>query len=127
MPLAACDCGDGDGRLSNAAGVLTLSPNTLDFGGVALGAHRDLVLKVKNAGQLTLQFKPATITPEHGPFRLITPAPVQLMPGHEAEVVLRFEPTTAGETEASLSIETDGDPAVASVTELSRLVRIIDR
>lgn len=99
----------GNGVAVAAAGVLTLTPQSFDFGSVTVGGTaptRRFVLANSGNGALTLSGISFS-----GPFAAVAetgtcPAmPLVLQPGTSCELVVRFTPTTVGASAGSAVIQ----------------------
>lgn len=66
----------------------------LDFGSVAVGQYKDLVINLRNDGNMTLTVSSMS-TPDD-PFTFVTPKPVTVSPGTSYPMTIRFSPTAAG-------------------------------
>ena len=84
--------------------VWTLLTPTLDFGTVAVGTSADLVARFRNESSLS----PVTITGANfpsGAYSVVgSPFPLQVAPGAEASVTVRFAPFEGGTFNGSASI-----------------------
>jgi Regulator of chromosome condensation (RCC1) repeat/Abnormal spindle-like microcephaly-assoc'd, ASPM-SPD-2-Hydin/IPT/TIG domain len=83
--------------------TLSLSPQNLDFGSVAVGGSKDLVLTVTNSGAGTLT---GTATAS-GSFSVIAGAALSVTAGQSQEVTVRFAPATTGAAGSQLLIATN--------------------
>lgn len=99
----------GNGVAVAAAGVLTLTPQSFDYGSVAIGATaptRRFVLA--NSGNGALSLSGITFS---GPFAAVADAsgcpamPLVLQPGTSCELVVRYTPTTVGASAGSAVIQ----------------------
>jgi hypothetical protein len=88
---------------------LNLSPQPLDFGGVAVGAHLDLPLNLQNSGVSPLTI--SAIDPPQSPFSLISsdcgPPPIQLPADVGCQMIYRYAPTVDGSSAQLLSFASD--------------------
>jgi len=91
----------GNGELPPATPVLSVSPQSLAFGSVAVGSSADLAVNVGNAGAGTLDGN-ATVT---GPgFSLLGVSTYSLGAGETAGLTVRFAPQSAGPMSGSLTL-----------------------
>jgi trimeric autotransporter adhesin len=111
----------GNGVAVAASGTLTLSPQSFDFGAVAIGATPTRRFTLSNSGNAALTLSAATFT---GPFASVAEAgacaamPLVLQPGASCELVVRYTPTAAGSNAGSLAIE-GGAPASSGTISLA--------
>ncbi len=90
------------------------SPQTLDFGTVALGQNREMALAIRNTGNEPLTVN--TISSSSAQFRAVSPAtPFSVVTSGERAATIRFEPTAAGPQTATLTIAST-DPFRQTVT-----------
>ena len=88
---------------TGTAPILSLSSLSLDFGSVAVGSSKDLVLTVTNSGTGTLTGTAAG----SGSFSVIAGAALNLTAGQSQGVTVRFAPVAAGAAGSQLLIATN--------------------
>lgn len=100
------------------AGIFSVGPGEVDFGGVTLGTAVETVVTARNEGDAPLTFDAATLSgAQAGEFGLDAPAAPRcaaglvLAPGAFCEVGVRFQPTATGGRTATLTL-TSGATAV---------------
>ena len=91
--------------------VISISPNTLNFGSIALGSTNDLVILVKNNGAGTL----AGLASISAPFSIIGNSSYSLDASACQVITVRFVPTQSGRTNQVL-IFTGGGGALTIVS-----------
>jgi hypothetical protein len=98
---------------------LTVSPNPLDFGGVAIGTSQPLKLSLTNIGTTTLTF--SSVTTPTGPFTLsnVPANGSTLAAGVSTTLTVTFAPTAAGSYTSTFTVNSDGGPVRVSLTGLS--------
>jgi len=88
----------------------TLTPDSLDFGEVGIGAYLDRTFTIWNGGDTGYI---CTVPEESGPFTTVAGAGVQpLGSGDTVDVRVRFTPESLGPTEAELSFGESPCPAI---------------
>ncbi|HTM47752.1 MAG TPA: choice-of-anchor D domain-containing protein [Bryobacteraceae bacterium] len=93
---------------------ISITPQSLDFGGVTTGQTRDLKLTVSNTGSAELAVR--SIAVAGALFALISPPPsVNIAAGGSVDYTVRFSPALPGAASGSLTI-TSSDAARPSVT-----------
>ncbi|MGH1364182.1 MAG: choice-of-anchor D domain-containing protein [Calditrichia bacterium] len=90
---------------------IIISPDSLNFAGIAVGDSVDKILTLSNVGSGTLTISSTSIAePDSSHFRIAAGnAPHVLQPGFSTTMTLRFSPTSIGEKSVQLLIEND-DP-----------------
>jgi len=91
--------------------VLSVSPASRDFGSVAVGSTADLSFTVQNTGGGTLSGS-ASVS---APFSIVSGSPYSLTAGQSVNVFVRFAPTAAQSSTATVSFG-GANGATASVT-----------
>jgi Fibronectin type III domain len=91
--------------------VLSISPASRDFGSVAVGSSADLSFTVQNTGGGTLSGS-ASVS---APFSPVSGSPYSLTAGQSVNVFVRFAPTSAQSSTATVSFSGAGG-ATASVS-----------
>ena len=82
---------------------LAVTPTSLSFGEVAVGASRDLTLRIRNTGKGTLGLLAAGSS--NSAFVVPTPAaPASILEGAEVVVTVRFRPVAGGAQAGTLSL-----------------------
>lgn len=98
---------------SSATPHVDVSPASLDFGSVAVGASADRTVTVKSTGTAPVLVRAAGAT--NAAYRVISPGtPYSILPGSAQPFTVRFAPTKAGDASALLVLS-DNDPARLSV------------
>jgi uncharacterized protein (TIGR03437 family) len=100
----------------SAAGspAIVVSPASLDFGSVAVGQSRDLLLTIRNTG--TGELNVSSLTSSNASFRVVSPqAPFRVAAGGQQTVTIRFTPTAARILTGTLTVSSD-DPARGTVS-----------
>jgi photosystem II stability/assembly factor-like uncharacterized protein len=103
----ATNGGDGTVLLggTGSAPAISVTPASLDFGAVAVGATKDLALTVSNGGTAPLTVGALSTS---APFAVVSPAvPFMVAAGGGQQVTVRFAPSTAGSASGTLSIASD--------------------
>ncbi len=103
---------------SAAAPRIEVTPGSLDFGSVTVGATKDVDLTVRNSGTAALTVTGALSAP---PFSVTTAFPFTLAAGASRAVTVRFTPSGTATVSSTLAL-TSNDPATptASVTLTGR-------
>ena len=102
----------GTGTSSGTPSV-SVSATALDFGSVATGQTKDLILTVNNSGSGPLTLNGLNTT---APFSVVSPAtPLNIGAGGSANVTIRFAPTAATSFGSALTISSN-DPAKPTLT-----------
>ena len=91
--------------------VILVSPGSLDFGSVTVGATSDLTFTVQNTGGGTLSGTASVPVP----FSIIAGGSYNLGANQSQSVTVRFSPTTVGSTNRTVTF-TGGNGATANVT-----------
>jgi hypothetical protein len=92
---------------------ISITPQSLDFGGVTTGQTRDLKLTVINTGSADLAIRSLAIA--GASFTLVSPPPsVTIAAGGSVDYTVRFAPALPGVVSGSLTI-TSSDPARPSL------------
>ena len=123
MSFAGCDCDDTTPRLGRLSAEAEVSPSTVEFGEVPLGASIEREITVKNTGTDTLKvclqvsqvagigqcIEGSSLDPVSGPFTTLFEAlseegnwPVAV--GESRIFVVKFSPTVAGEITGTLRL-----------------------
>ena len=97
--------------VSIAAPIISVTPNSLDFGSVNSGVSIDKTFTVQNAGAGTLIGNATTSSP----YSIISRASYSLSSGQSQTITVRFSPTSAGAFTGNVSF-TGGNEASRSVT-----------
>ncbi len=100
------------GTGATAAGPSLNLPPSLDFGAVTLGQSRDLALAVRNTGGATLTV--TAVTSSNAQFTVVSPpAPFNVAPAGQQDVIVRFRPSAAGLQAGTLTLASNdaGNPA----------------
>ena len=106
----------GAGRAAASAGpVLRLSTITIDFGSVPAGRARTSTLRVINEGKGNL----SGVVVSHVPWLKVSPAEFS---GNLNDIVVRFQPTTAGNYNAAQAMEVYSNGGRISVSVRGQLV-----
>ncbi len=84
---------------------ITVQPEALNFGLVALGASRNLTLRVGNTGNGPLIVQ--NIAPQRSEFTVLTRSSFTLAPGNTEDVAVRFTPNQPGSIEGNLVISSN--------------------
>lgn len=101
-------------RIDGAAGPsIDVTPAALDFGSVAVGQSKELMITIRNSGSamLTISFLSST----NARFVPAGSAPISLTIGASATLAVRFTPTTAGAQTGTLTLSSN-DPVRPSAT-----------
>jgi hypothetical protein len=104
--IGAYEYGPGGGS-TNA--MISISPNSLDFGSIELGTDKNLTLTVKNVGGSTLTGT-ATVSP---PFAIVAGGTYNLASNLSQTVTIRYSPTTAGVSSGQALFTGGGDTTVS--------------
>lgn len=102
----------------DVAGVLRVSPQLVDFGAVATGAHADRTASVTNVGSGNVTVTAVALEGDAiEDFAVVTPPalPAVLAPGDSVSVGLRYTPTWWNGDTATLVFTADGAVATAPV------------
>ena len=102
-----------------------VTPMRLTFPDTKSGDHVDQSLIVRNTGTNRIQIQAVAVTASGGAFSIVNPTqtPVELQPGAEAEIAVRFGPMSAQRFADALGIQiTKGkqQPVRTSVSLLGR-------
>jgi len=99
-------------------GVIEVTPGSLDFGSVELGASKDLTLNIRNAGEGLLTVN--GLTSNAPQFSQVSgQPPVSVEPGQVLPVTVRFQPSAAGTQSAILTVSSDDPDNSAVNVEMS--------
>lgn len=98
-------------RVSSGLAELSVAPEALSFGRVALGTERTLRVQVTNAGSRALTVAPEAL----GARELTASGQGQLQPGESLVVSVTFQPTAPGRVTALLAIAAAGGDPQATV------------
>jgi hypothetical protein len=91
-----------------AAPAIGVTPSSVDFGSVAVGQTKDLMIAIGNTGGAALIV--SSIASNNARFSVIAPStPIQVSSGGQQQVTIRFAPNAAGSQSATLTI-TSNDP-----------------
>ena len=97
---------------------IALTPSPLAFGDVAVGASRDLTLRVRNGGKGTLTV--LSVGTSSSQFTVQQPgAPFTVAEGAEAPLSVTFRPTAAGAQTASLTVGSTAGAGTVTTAPLS--------
>jgi hypothetical protein len=98
--------------------VLVVSPMSLDFSTVTIGAAAAQTLTIRNAGAATLNLStPVVQTGSEAGFSVTAPGELAVVPGGATTVTVRFTPAAAGRASGTVLIgSTDGETAVVALT-----------
>jgi len=113
LPVVACDC-DGGEPLSNVGAVLTVDPQSVDFGEVVVQEFRVRRLQIGNRGQIALTIKRFEIVGA-AEFTVNSDVPDALGPEQTIDLTLTYSPTDVGEDKATVEIVAGDDGATVSV------------
>ena len=103
--FSACNCGKAPGLLETN-GILTVTPEAIEFGAVPEFTQKKLPLSVENTGRGALTL---AVVVEDGTSADFTmgPSPVELAPGAKVDLELTFTPLGAGEDTGAIVITSD--------------------
>jgi hypothetical protein len=102
---------------ANGVGFLTLEPDSIDFGEVALDSSSTASATLGNTGESSLQVAESTISGS-GDVEVVSALPIVLEPGETAALEVSFTPTAEGPLDGALTLEhTDGN--TPSIIELA--------
>jgi uncharacterized repeat protein (TIGR01451 family) len=90
------------------APVIQVTPESLDFGAVAVGDSKDQILRVQNIGTVTLTISNIAITNIQFSF-IAPPVPVNIVGGASQNLTFRFQPRGEGVQATTISL-TSNDP-----------------
>ncbi|MDX1982802.1 MAG: choice-of-anchor D domain-containing protein [Bryobacteraceae bacterium] len=97
-----------------AAGRLSVSPATLDFGTVTMGLSRQLALTLRNYGDGPVTVR--SMAASSPMYAISVPLPFTVAAGEDRAVAVRFTPSAAGPATAILSVESsDASTPIATV------------
>ncbi len=97
---------------------IDVSPDSIDYGGVAVGESADDTVTIRNLGDADLLLGTLSLTGvDTSEFSILAPDPSDstVAPGDSTEAVVRFSPSSAGAKFATLVIPSD-DPDEATVS-----------
>lgn len=87
--------------------VLSVTPDTLDFGSVTVGSSKDLDFTVQNTGNGTLSGTAST----SAPFSIVTGDSFNLAAGESQAVSIRFSPNSSGNFTETVDFTSNGGNA----------------
>lgn len=99
-------CGDAGTKLEQTRPLISVTPSSLDFGSVPVGATRYLSIEVKSPGTATLHLSALTAT---GPFATVEEAPLEVAAGTSRALSIAFAPKSMEAVVGSLSIRSDAE------------------
>src|SRR5688500_3517791 len=102
FPALSCDC---DGGLLDASRRLTVDPELIDFGEVAVGDLRVRSVRLENVGIADLPIKKFELMAASGELVFATPVPTELRPSMPLDFNIVFQPADVGEERAVLIVE----------------------
>jgi PKD repeat protein len=97
-----------------APAQLAVSPASLSFGALTVGANAQLSFTVTNAGGVTLSNGVATVP--SGPFTILSGTPFSLPAFSTTNLTIRFAPTNSGNFSNAVVITSSGGNSTNSVT-----------
>ena len=92
-----------------AAPVISVSPSSLNFGGVNVGGSLDRTITVRNVGGGVLNGNATTNTP----FAIVSGGSYSLSAGQSQTVTVRFSPTSAETFLGNVNLTGGGDASLA--------------
>lgn len=96
--------------------LLAVEPNRMDFGHVPPEAAKTLELRLINRGRAALSVRPPTVTEGGEWFSIVSEVEsVELEPGAEAILAVRFSPEAEGDFEGRIRIGTPEERVLAEV------------
>src|SRR5882762_3615730 len=108
--LSGCNCGGGD-TIRKLHGVLSIDPETVDFGKVAVGTLSVRGIKLTNKGNAAITFASVKVQGDGSVFALGSAAPSMLAPSMSIDISLAFTPAMRGPAMGTLRIISDADSA----------------
>ncbi len=95
--------------------VVLVSPQTVDFGQIAVGESATEVVTVANLGDADLTIQELSLTDSEGPFALSSLEDDRIPPGMEATFVVTWDPMDYGFASGEILVASDdpADPLVA--------------
>ena len=109
--LGVVGCGQGS-RVRQVGGLLNITPATVEFGDVALGKEATVTVSLQNDGIVPMTV--AQLPQFDGSEFEVSGLPVNLGPGQQKRVAVRYRPPTLGKHERSLQLQTDSPDAPAA-------------
>lgn len=100
-----CACGASQSKVRSLGGILTVAPEALDFGDVALGREQTHQIVLRNSGLVSMTV--AEIAQFADPAFEVKGLPATLGPGAAAQVTVRYRPPQLGTHQRTLQIVTD--------------------
>jgi hypothetical protein len=99
------------------APVLSLSPDSLNFGPVNQGEFKILPLDIRNDGDVFMTVRNVQVIPEGGAFRIegMPTLPFSVEPGRSQRVYVKFSPPVTGSFSGNIFISSDGGGGVVSL------------
>jgi hypothetical protein len=97
--------------VANTNPVISLSSAALNFGGVPVGASKDIEINVSNVGAGTLSGSATA----NSPFSILSQQSYSLTAGQSVSIMIRYSPTTAGQHTAVVTFS-GGGGATASLS-----------
>jgi hypothetical protein len=104
LVLAACG-GASQSKVRALGGILTVAPETLDFGDVALGKEQTHRVALRNTGLVSMTV--GQLAQFADPAFEVQGLPATLGPGGSADLTVRYRPPQLGSHERMLQIVTD--------------------
>ena len=105
------------------AGVMSVGPNAVDFGGAAVGSQRTRIVTVSNTGNAPMTFGSATVTGSQassfGVGGVASPACVagaSIAAGSSCQIGVTFRPTANGARSAALNVTSSGTSLLVALT-----------
>jgi hypothetical protein len=102
---------------TSQAPVLSLSPDSLNFGPVNQGEFKILPLDIRNDGSVFMTVRNVQVIPEGGAFRIegMPTLPFSVEPGRSQRVYVKFSPPVTGSFSGNIFISSDGGGGVVSL------------
>lgn len=114
LTVQACDCGGGSG-LDKLEAELTIAPQAIDFGEVAIGGARTLSLTLKDEGNLLVEVRRFELAAQSDELA-IGAAPSVLQPNEARAVDVIYRPANLGEDTATITVEGNDGLGAKTVT-----------
>ncbi len=93
---------------------LTITPTTLNFGSIALGASSNLTLTLANTGTAAITNLALALT---GDYAVTTPCSTNILtPNSTCQITLTFSPTALGARTGTLTVTSSTSPATVPLT-----------
>ena len=90
--------------------IVTMVPDSGDFGSVCTRSHRDMPVTINNSGTCALKISAITSSSPEFQLAQTNAFPVVVAPGASVAIPIRYAPTTAGAKTATITFASD-DPA----------------